>query len=146
MLNYALGTKVQSFWLFDFPFGVLSVRFATHCRIHGTFGAGKPVWAPRKWSQKIEECSTQKLFYETVNLIFFVLNLLKAGHLRHLPLNQARYDQRKTWRIHEKNMQQLPKSQCTIVISFWICNRWPFKTTWSLFIRGSKLLISIGNN
>lgn len=109
MLNYALGTKVQSFWLFDFPFGVLSVRFATHCRIHGTFGAGKPVWAPRKWSQKIEECSTQKLFYETVNLIFFVLNLLKAGHLRHLPLNQARYDQRKTWRIHEKNMQQLPK-------------------------------------
>ena len=37
------------------------------CRIQGTFGAGKLVWAPKKWAQKIEQHSLLKFHKKTCN-------------------------------------------------------------------------------
>ena len=45
-----------------------------------------------------------KVFYQTDKLIYFVLNFLKAGHLRCLVLNQLWYGQRKTRRFHKKHV------------------------------------------
>ena len=51
------------------------------CHIQGTFGVGIPVWMPKKLSSTL---SKSFFFYQTVNNAGH-----KAGHLRHLPLNQV---------------------------------------------------------
>ena len=100
---------------------------------------------PKKWARKIEQYSTQKfLFYQKDKLISFVLSLLKLGHLTCLLLSQVWYGRRKPWRFHAKRKEkQQPEPPCAIATFYQTCNRWPFKKTWTLFIRVPEQLISV---
>ena len=116
--------------------------------LHSITLAHIPVWVPKKWAQKIEQYSTQKfLFLLNRWTHFFVLSLLKVGHLTRLLLSQVWYGPRKPRRFHTKKKKNpQPKPPCAIVTSYRTCDRWPFKKTWTLFMRVSKLLISIRNS
>ena len=46
-----------------------------HCHIQGTFGASIPVWGPKKSTQKLEQYSTQKFFYQTGNILITLCNI-----------------------------------------------------------------------
>ena len=83
-----VGFKNKSGWRFKGHKEIAALHFfINQFRIQGAFGAGMPVETPKKWSQKINQYSTQSLFFikELINL-FFVWNLSKARHLKCLPL------------------------------------------------------------
>ena len=118
--------------------GLFSSPWKTQCRIQGTFGAGTPVWAPKKWAQKIKQYSTQKFpFYQTVNnLISFEIYQKQLVILNTFPwVTYSRTEEK--YEKFMRNMQQLPKPWCTTVISFWTCDGWQIQ-----FIRGLKLHIN----
>ena len=67
----------------------------------GNSGAGLPVLASKNEPKKSTSTLHKSfLFYQTDELISFVINVLKAGHLGHLSLNQVWYGRRKTPRFH----------------------------------------------
>ena len=107
-------------------------------------GLGAQKMSPKNRAVLHQEVS---FFYQTDNLISFVLSLLKVGHLTRLLLSQVWYDRRKPRRFHtKKKKKQQPKLPCAIITFYRTCDRWPFKKTWTLFMRYSELLISIRNS
>ena len=92
-------------------------------------------------AQKIEQYSTQKfLFIRQINS--FLLSVLKVGHLTRLLLSQLWYGRRKPRKFHTHKKKRQPKFPCTIIVtSYWTCDRWPFRKTWTLFLRVSELLL-----
>ena len=90
----------------------------------------------KKWAQKLNS---------TLSKSFFLIKQLETTLLlceSYWRKNMAK-EKHKDFR---SNMQQLPKLQSTIVTSFLTCNRWLLKATYTLFIHGPKLLISIQNS
>ena len=99
---------------------------------------------PKNEPKKSSSTPPRSFFFIKDKLISFVLRLLKVGHLACLLLSQVWYGRRKPWRFHAKRKEkQQPEPPCAIATSYQTCNRWPFKKTWTLFIRVPEQLISV---
>ena len=92
-------------------------------RIQGIFGAFIPVWVP------------------------FCVKFIESRTSYTLTFESSMVWPKKTTEIsHKKEKKLQPKPPCAVVTSYQTCDRWPFKKTWTLFMRVSKLLISIRNS